>query len=353
MKPKHDAVDKAWPIMNMPSSTSSASERQHFAHNMVTITHETPDHMMTPTNINASRSRNKSQSSFTTATPMFNGTLRGKLVSAFGHPSHQQGTIDGVGSLAESRPSGPGPSPGTGGAPLRSRRGCTQSSTDIGARVSLKRFHQEAAALSNLNHRYIATVHNFDTQDRRTDRRLVARCDAGFGTPHMGIIHLGSQLAEGLAVAHEHGVIHLDLKPGNVRVTPDARLKILDFGLATIVLGERSLTAETGSNEGPSVPTLRWRRSSCSEANSRLLPRFPDEGFLARRRDQGIHHARENHPSLRLRSAPECDNARAWVAWGPFWTASLGSIHGLSISLPFASEAVAARRGKCSSTDVY
>ena len=119
-----------------------------------------------------------------------------------------------------------------------------------------QRFHQEALALSKLNHPNIATVHDFDTQDG-TDF-LVEELIEGLSLDAMlasgplsekEIIHLGSQLAEGLAVAHEHGVIHRDLKPGNVRVTPDARLKILDFGLAMILRGELSSTAETESLE--------------------------------------------------------------------------------------------------------
>jgi serine/threonine protein kinase/tetratricopeptide (TPR) repeat protein len=116
------------------------------------------------------------------------------------------------------------------------------------------RFHKEALMLSKLNHPNIATVHDFDTQDG-TDF-LVEELIEGLSLDAMlasgplsekEIIHLGSQLAEGLAVAHEHGVIHRDLKPANVRVTPDARLKILDFGLAMILRGEPSPTAETAS----------------------------------------------------------------------------------------------------------
>jgi eukaryotic-like serine/threonine-protein kinase len=117
-----------------------------------------------------------------------------------------------------------------------------------------KRFHKEALLLSQLNHPNIATVHDFDTQDG-TDFLVEEFIDglsldamlASGPLPEREIIHLGLQLVEGLAVAHEHGVIHRDLKPGNVRVTSDARLKILDFGLAVILCGEPSPTAVTES----------------------------------------------------------------------------------------------------------
>ena len=117
-----------------------------------------------------------------------------------------------------------------------------------------KRFHKEALTLSKLNHPNIATVHDFDTQEG-TDF-LVEELIEGLSLDAMlasgcfsekEIINLGSQLAEGLAAAHEHGVIHRDLKPGNLRVTPDARLKILDFGLAMVLRGEPSATAVTES----------------------------------------------------------------------------------------------------------
>ena len=117
-----------------------------------------------------------------------------------------------------------------------------------------KRFHKEALTLSKLNHPNIATVHDFDTQEG-TDF-LVEELIEGLSLDSMllsgplaerEIIDLGLQLAEGLAAAHRHGVIHRDLKPGNVRVTPDGRLKILDFGLAIIQRGEVSPTAVTVS----------------------------------------------------------------------------------------------------------
>ncbi len=105
-----------------------------------------------------------------------------------------------------------------------------------------KRFRREALALSRLNHPNIATVLDFDTQEE-TDflveeliegMSLDAMVAAGT-LPQREVIHLGAQLAEGLAAAHERGIVHRDLKPANIRITPDARLKILDFGLAKLM----------------------------------------------------------------------------------------------------------------------
>src|SRR2546426_4088480 len=114
-----------------------------------------------------------------------------------------------------------------------------------------KRFRKEALALAKLNHPNIETVFEFGNQDDvdflvteyipgiTLDAKL-----AGGSLAETEVVRLGTQLAEGLAAAHEQGVIHRDLKPGNLRLTPDGRLKILDFGLAQLVQppGEIDLT---------------------------------------------------------------------------------------------------------------
>jgi eukaryotic-like serine/threonine-protein kinase len=105
--------------------------------------------------------------------------------------------------------------------------------------VSRSRFRKEALALSRLTHPNIAVVHDFDTRDD-TDF-LVMELIPGVTLEEKLVagpldesvaLNLVMQLVEGLAAAHQQGVIHCDIKPSNLRVTPDGRVKILDFGLA-------------------------------------------------------------------------------------------------------------------------
>ena len=108
--------------------------------------------------------------------------------------------------------------------------------------LARKRFRKEALALAKLNHPNITTIHDFDTQDGIDflvmeyipGQMLSEKLAAGPLTENE-VIRLGSQLAQGLAAAHEQGLVHRDLKPGNLRVTPDNRLKVLDFGLAKLL----------------------------------------------------------------------------------------------------------------------
>ena len=132
--------------------------------------------------------------------------------------------------------------------------------------LSRKRFRNEARALSKLNHPIIATVHDFHTQEGRDF--LVMEYIAGLplskrlaegSLPEKDVIALGVQLAEGLSAAHEQGVVHRDLKPGNLVLTKDSRLKILDFGLAKLRFPSKTSPAsETVSETHVMAGTLPY-----------------------------------------------------------------------------------------------
>jgi eukaryotic-like serine/threonine-protein kinase len=112
----------------------------------------------------------------------------------------------------------------------------------LGDEAARRRFRKEALSLARLNHPNIATVHEFGSQDGAdflvTEYIAGTTVDAMLANgalPVAEVVRLGVQLARGLAAAHLQGVVHRDLKPGNLRLTADGRLKILDFGLAQFI----------------------------------------------------------------------------------------------------------------------
>jgi tetratricopeptide (TPR) repeat protein len=137
-----------------------------------------------------------------------------------------------------------------------------------------KQFRKEALALAKLNHPNIETVYEFGSQEGVDflamelipGDSLREKIKAG-ALAEREVVRLGMQLAEGLAAAHDQGIIHRDLKPGNLFVTPDGRLKILDFGLARLIHPEvandvtRSITVESGTISGtvPYMPPEQLR----------------------------------------------------------------------------------------------
>lgn len=109
---------------------------------------------------------------------------------------------------------------------------------DQGAR---RQFHKEALALAKLSHPNVATVFEFGSQeglDFLAMELLTGDClseklkQGPLSEPE--VRRLGIELASGLASAHDQSVVHRDLKPGNLFLTQDGHLKILDFGLAHI-----------------------------------------------------------------------------------------------------------------------
>ena len=120
---------------------------------------------------------------------------------------------------------------------------------------ALARFEREAKAVAALNHPNILGVHDFATQGDTSyvvmelleGESLRARLERGPLAPRKAT-ELATQMAEGLAAAHEKGVVHRDLKPENLWITKEGRLKILDFGLAKQV-------GATGARSDSYAPT--------------------------------------------------------------------------------------------------
>jgi serine/threonine protein kinase/tetratricopeptide (TPR) repeat protein len=134
-----------------------------------------------------------------------------------------------------------------------------------GSSDTARGLRKEALALSRLNHPNIATVYDFDVIGGAAFvvMELVPGIDLrdrmrGGPLGEKETLDLAVQAADALDAAHAAGVVHRDLKPGNIRVTPEGRLKILDFGLATREArpGERASTTALSLNIPGTLPYM-------------------------------------------------------------------------------------------------
>jgi len=102
------------------------------------------------------------------------------------------------------------------------------------------RFKREAKLLASLSHPNIAVIHDIIEQDdaagylvlEYVPGRTLAERIAGKSLKLKDALSIAQQVAEAVSAAHEKGVVHRDLKPGNIKITPEGRVKVLDFGLA-------------------------------------------------------------------------------------------------------------------------
>jgi Tol biopolymer transport system component len=135
----------------------------------------------------------------------------------------------------------------------------------------LKRFEKEARAASGLNHPNIVTIYDIGASDSQSwiamelvEGRTLRELLVGDALPVKRLLPIGTQVAEGLAQAHDAGIVHRDLKPENVMVTKEGRVKILDFGLAKLtgpVSGSDSdskLPTQTGTSPGVILGTVSY-----------------------------------------------------------------------------------------------
>ena len=118
-------------------------------------------------------------------------------------------------------------------------------------REALARFDREARLTSSLNHPNICTVHDVDQHEGRPfivmelcSGQTVKQLIEGGALPLDQVLSVATQTAEALDAAHRRGIVHRDIKPANLFVTENGQVKVLDFGLAKLVGGNRGQTAE-------------------------------------------------------------------------------------------------------------
>jgi Tol biopolymer transport system component len=113
----------------------------------------------------------------------------------------------------------------------------------------LSRFQREAKMLAALNHPNIATIHGLEqsgdtsylVMELVSGETLSDRVKRDGAVPIEETLAIAKQIAEALEAAHEKGIIHRDLKPANVKVTPEGKVKVLDFGLAKAFAGDATI----------------------------------------------------------------------------------------------------------------
>jgi eukaryotic-like serine/threonine-protein kinase len=133
--------------------------------------------------------------------------------------------------------------------------------TDDAERMA--RFRREAQVLASLNHPNIGSIYGLEEWDNLRvlvlelveGPTLADRISEG-ALPLEEALVIARQIAEALTYAHEKGVTHRDLKPANIKITPEGNVKVLDFGLAKVLQGDKHLDSDPSHSPTITNPTV-------------------------------------------------------------------------------------------------
>jgi len=138
----------------------------------------------------------------------------------------------------------------------------------------LARFQREARMLAALNHPNIAAIHGLE--ESGGTHYLVLEYVPGNTLegplPLAEALRVASQIAEAFEAAHEKDIVHRDLKPPNVKVTPEGKVKVLDFGLAKAVSVQPTEATVSQAGEGTQLGAVMGTAGYMSPEQARGLP---------------------------------------------------------------------------------
>ncbi len=123
----------------------------------------------------------------------------------------------------------------------------------------LDRFHREAKVLASLNHPNIASIYGFEDSDKPglvmelVEGPTLADRILASPVPIEDALNIAKQVCDALEFAHEHGIVHRDVKPANIKVAADGTVKLLDFGLAKAL---ENVGANTDISSSPTFTHL-------------------------------------------------------------------------------------------------
>jgi eukaryotic-like serine/threonine-protein kinase len=202
--------------------------------------------------------------------------------------------------------------------------------TRLGREVAIKfsgekfseRFDREARAIAALNHSNICTLYDVGP-DYLVMELIEGEAPKG-PMPVAQVLDIARQIADALKAAHEKGIVHRDLKPANIRITPDGKVKVLDFGLARLdnpsqtsmensptlmsvgttqaglILGTAAYMSPEQArgkapSQGPYASVDQWRRTAALAARRQgALFRRPRRRHDGSRNKTGFHVQRRN-----------------------------------------------------------